>query len=137
VVVVGVFRRFLEFVGSLIEQLPGPFGMAAQLFMVISLRFVDLMCRLENVVLSLGQVGMLGRVNVGFRALCESYADESQTNGKHSAKIKAFLLHNAFSLCLNMPESNPVTSLAKGRARNLRIKIGLPPDIGKRQFDGV
>src|ERR1700751_1106021 len=99
VVVVGVFRGFLEFVGGLVEQLLGLFGVAAQLVFVGFLRFVNFFDGLPDVVLSLGQIGMLGRVNISFRALRKGYADESQTNRKSDRQIETFLFHDSSSPC--------------------------------------
>jgi hypothetical protein len=41
---------------------------------------------------------MLGGVNVGFRALGEADADESETDRKCDRQIKAFPLHDSFLL---------------------------------------
>jgi hypothetical protein len=77
------FRGLLEFTAGLIEELLGFLRMAAQLIVVRSLRFVDFLKRLQDMVLGFGEVRMPSRVNVRLRPLSKAHADQGQANDRY------------------------------------------------------
>src|ERR1700757_582615 len=77
---IGVFGGFFQFAAGLIEQLLGFLCVPAQFVLVRLLRFLDFFSRLEDMVLSLGEVRMPGGVNICFRPLGKGHSYKRQAS---------------------------------------------------------
>jgi hypothetical protein len=92
VVVIDEFGGFFRFPAGLIEKLLGFFRMASQLVFVGFLSFFYFVKRLDDMVLGFGQIGVAGRINIGFGPSGDSHPDKRQKNDESHRQLYAFIL---------------------------------------------
>jgi hypothetical protein len=115
------FRGLLEFTAGLIEELLGFLRMAAQLIGVRSLRFVDFLKRLQDMVLGFGEVRMPSRVNVRLRPLSKAHADQGQANDRYRDEAQSVVFHGSLSL-----------SLWKKKPDAIQVRLEQSPEANSR-----
>jgi hypothetical protein len=95
--VIGEFGGFLEFAIGGVDVLLGLCGMAAELVLILALRFVDLSIGLLEMVLRFSKIRMPVPVNVHNWALGKGVSTQNQASRQQAAQHQVFDLHG-FSL---------------------------------------
>jgi hypothetical protein len=92
----GVFCSCLQFPICIRKQLLGFFRVTSQVIFVLTFRFPNFLVGLNNMMLSLREISIMG-INVLTGRLCNRYASRHEHSSQRTAQHYIFRLHDDYS----------------------------------------